>query len=501
MARERADGLTLDSSIPETGLDSLERMEILASLEERFGGRFPEEILPQLESAREVVAAVQRYLGTEPRTKAQRPSGWEVPPECYDVACFPEYVKLRQGLDFLESSGIGNPYFMFHEGVTNDRAMIDGREVINFSAFNYLGMSGDPTVTRAVQEAVAKYGSSVSASRLVAGEKRLHRELEETLARFLGVEDVVTFVGGHATNETVIGHLFGPGDLILHDSLSHNSIVQGSILSGARRRPFPHNDYEAADRILAEHRHEYRRVLIVIEGVYSMDGDFPDLPRFIDVRKRHKTLLMIDEAHSAGNARTDRTRHRRTLWSRPPGCRHLDGQPQQVAWQLRGIHRRPEGVDRVSQVHRAGIRLRHGNQPAGGGGGPGGMSPAGGRAGAGRLPASPGQTVPDAGPRPGPRHRSEQGLARGADHRRQLNPLAGAFEGPVRPGHQRLPDPAPGGGGSAARLRFFICSAHTEEQIRYTIDTLAQAWERIDPQFGQQLGSPGEAVAKPSPMR
>jgi 7-keto-8-aminopelargonate synthetase-like enzyme len=114
------------------------------------------------------------------------------------------------------------------------------------------------------------------------------------------VDAVVAFVGGHATNETVIGHLFKPGDLILHDALSHNSILQGAILSGARRRMFPHNDWRAADELLQKFRHEYRRVLIVIEGVYSMDGDIPDLPRFIEIRKRHQTFLMVDEAHSVG---------------------------------------------------------------------------------------------------------------------------------------------------------------------------------------------------------
>jgi 7-keto-8-aminopelargonate synthetase-like enzyme len=110
----------------------------------------------------------------------------------------------------------------------------------------------------------------------------------------------VVFVGGHATNETVIGHLLGPGDLVLHDALAHNSIVQGSILSGARRRPFPHNDWDAAGKLLGQYRHEYRRVLIAIEGVYSMDGDIPDLPGFVEVKRRHKALLMIDEAHSLG---------------------------------------------------------------------------------------------------------------------------------------------------------------------------------------------------------
>jgi 8-amino-7-oxononanoate synthase len=161
-------------------------------------------------------------------------------------------------------------------------------------------MSGDPVVTEATIEAVERYGTSVSASRLVSGEKTIHRELERAIAGFVGAEDAVTFVSGHATNETTIGHLFGPGDLILHDSLAHNSIVQGSILSGARRRPFPHNDWQTLDQLLGELRHEYRRVLVAIEGVYSMDGDFPDLPQFIEVKKKHKAMLMVDEAHSIG---------------------------------------------------------------------------------------------------------------------------------------------------------------------------------------------------------
>ncbi|HEX3869151.1 MAG TPA: aminotransferase class I/II-fold pyridoxal phosphate-dependent enzyme, partial [Pirellulales bacterium] len=111
----------------------------------------------------------------------------------------------------------------------------------------------------------------------------------------------IVYVGGHSTNETTIGHLFGPGDLILHDALAHNSIIQGCILSGARRRPFPHNDWRAVDQLLTDLRGEYRRVLIAIEGVYSMDGDIPDLPRFVEVKKRHKTFLMVDEAHSIGS--------------------------------------------------------------------------------------------------------------------------------------------------------------------------------------------------------
>ena len=278
VAKELANGLTLDTPIAESGMDSLERMEILATLEERFGGRFPPEILIDLETTRLVIDAVVKYLGVQPRA-ATAPSGsavrTETPPDAYRFDQFPEYKQLRQRLDMLEFSGVGNPYFGVHEGITNDRTIIDGRELINFASYNYVGTSGDPAVSAAAKAAVDRYGTSVSASRVASGEKVIHGELERAIAGFLGTEAALVFVGGHATNESVIGHVAGPGDLVLHDALAHNSIVEGALLSGARRRPFNHNDWQAADRLLEQYRHEYRRVLLAIEGVYSMDGDFP----------------------------------------------------------------------------------------------------------------------------------------------------------------------------------------------------------------------------------
>ena len=104
-----------------------------------------------------------------------------------------------------------NPFFSVHESVTNDRTSIAGKQLISFASYNYLGMSGDPVVAAAAKEAIDRYGTSVSASRLVSGEKPLHRQLEQGLASFIGTEDAVCLVGGHATNETTIGHLLGPG--------------------------------------------------------------------------------------------------------------------------------------------------------------------------------------------------------------------------------------------------------------------------------------------------
>ena len=299
IAKDRSSDLSLETSISDLGLDSLERMEILASLEERFGGRFPEDVMPELETCRQVLEAVELYLGSG-RNRQRRGQIQAIPSENYSFDKFPEYLKLKESLDLLDKAGLANPFFQLHEQVATDTTVVGGRELINFSSFNYIGMSGDSTVAKAAKEAIDRYGTSVSASRLVSGNKVVHRELELAIADLIGAEDSIVYVGGHATNETTIGHLFAPGDLVLHDALAHNSIVQGCVLSGARRRPFPHNDWRAVDRLLTELRGDYRRVLIAIEGVYSMDGDIPDLPRIIEVKKRHKAFLLIDEAHSVG---------------------------------------------------------------------------------------------------------------------------------------------------------------------------------------------------------
>jgi 8-amino-7-oxononanoate synthase/acyl carrier protein len=309
VAKERAKDLTASTNIvTDLGLDSLERMQIANSLEETYGGRFPEHVLVEIETVAQVAAAIAKHFGTVPKVKREYQVGFgpkpgtngDTPREHYDFAQTPEYKRLKQTEALLLSTGIPNPYFAPHERVARDTAQIGGRELISFATYNYLGMSGDPEVNQAAKEAIDRFGTSVSASRLVSGERTIHQELEQAIARWIGTQDAIVMVGGHATNESVIGHLFGPGDLIAHDALAHNSIIQGAILSGARRRPFPHNDWQALDELLAEVRHDYRRVLVVIEGVYSMDGDYPELPQFVAIKQKHKAFLMVDEAHSIG---------------------------------------------------------------------------------------------------------------------------------------------------------------------------------------------------------
>jgi len=212
----------------------------------------------------------------------------------------PGYEKLVIPQVAARKLGIENPYFKSHDALAGATTGIAGRTYINFSSYNYLGLTGHPAVNQAAKDAIDRYGTSAAASRLVAGERPVHRELEKSLADAYEVDDCAVFVSGHATNVATISTLFGPKDLVVHDSLIHNSVLEGVRLSGATRRAFAHNDPGALEKILEEIRGNFERVLVVIEGLYSMDGDIPDLPRFIQIKRRFKTFLMVDEAHSFG---------------------------------------------------------------------------------------------------------------------------------------------------------------------------------------------------------
>lgn len=251
---------------------------------------------------------IERFLGKKvgaggtaqviPTSRALRRSN--VPEAFTRFDRHPGYEKMLVPKVAADRLGIANPFFKVHEGVAGATTLIEGRTLINFSSYNYLGLSGHPAINKAARDAIDRYGTSASASRLVAGERPIQRELEEALADLYEVEDCIVFVSGHATNVSTIGYLFGPKDLVIHDSLIHNSVLEGIKLAGSARRSFPHNDTVALDGILTEIRGQFERVLIVVEGHYSMDGDIPDLPALIDIKRRHQAFLMVDEAHALG---------------------------------------------------------------------------------------------------------------------------------------------------------------------------------------------------------
>ncbi|NEP71421.1 MAG: aminotransferase class I/II-fold pyridoxal phosphate-dependent enzyme [Okeania sp. SIO2G4] len=296
------------------GLNSIEVVNLSGELENLLGRRLPPTLLldyPTIEALAEYLVEdttqdtgpnIHKKLEDEAEVSTSNPTieTEEIPLEYYNFDLYPEYLQLQKQMAEINATGIGNPFFIPQERINNNTTVIGGRELVNYATYNYLGMCGDSLVSNAAKEAIDRYGTSVSASRLLSGEKPLHQELEREIADFIGVEDSIVYVGGHATNVTTISHLFGQNDLILHDSLSHNSIFQGCLLSGATIIAFPHNDWQALDRLLSDRRHRYKRILIAIEGVYSTDGDIPDLPKFIEIKQRYKAFLMVDEAHSIG---------------------------------------------------------------------------------------------------------------------------------------------------------------------------------------------------------
>jgi 8-amino-7-oxononanoate synthase len=291
------------ASIREYGLDSVAAVRLVTELEHVLGHRVDVSLLWREPSIRSLSKALEAggasgFVTVATTNASARHEERLIAP--LPANDFPEQRLLQSRLEELDRHGLENPYFRVHEGATGSTATIGGRVYVNFANYNYLGLSGDRRVNAAAIDAIARYGTSVSASRVVSGERPIHRELEQELAGFIGVEDCILYIGGVTTNVSTISHLVGAGDVVLCDELLHNSAMQGALFSGAHRLTFPHNDYGAADRLLSEVRSRYRRALIVIEGVYSADGDVPDLARFVAIKKKHESWLMVDEAHSIG---------------------------------------------------------------------------------------------------------------------------------------------------------------------------------------------------------
>lgn len=179
------------------------------------------------------------------------------------------------------------------------RVRVGGREMLMFASYGYLGLLGHPRINQAAREAIDRFGTGTHGVRTLAGSLTVHRELEDEIARFKGAEAALTFSSGYATNLSVISTLVGRHDVVLSDRLNHASIVDGCGLSGARFVRFRHNDIDDLERRLSAAPAGAAR-LVVSDAVFSMDGDVIDLPRIVEVCRRHRAWLMIDEAHSLG---------------------------------------------------------------------------------------------------------------------------------------------------------------------------------------------------------
>ena len=212
----------------------------------------------------------------------------------------PEYKSITYHQDLGKMLGIENPFFRSTEGPQGRHTLIDGKPVLNFAWCDYLGLSRHPDLIEASKAAIDAYGTSVSASRMVSGDTPLHRELEQEIADTIGVEGALVFVSGHAANVSTIGTIMTADDLIIHDEFVHNSAVVGMRLSGAKTMTFKHNKLDLLEQMLREQRAKYKNALVVIEGLYSTEGDIPDLARVVELKERYGAWLMVDDAHGCG---------------------------------------------------------------------------------------------------------------------------------------------------------------------------------------------------------
>jgi 8-amino-7-oxononanoate synthase len=215
----------------------------------------------------------------------------------------------------LDTDNVRQWFGLFHEGLPHslytyqlplsraarpESAAFD-RELLMFSSYSYLGLIGDERIARDVEEAVRRYGTSTGGVRLLTGTLELHHQLERELAAFLGTEGAAVFSSGYDANLAAITSLFGAGDWAILDRYAHRSIVDGCRMAGCEIRPFRHNDLEDLERRLRQARHRgVERVLIAVDGVFSMDGDQARLEGIIELKEKYGAYLLLDEAHALG---------------------------------------------------------------------------------------------------------------------------------------------------------------------------------------------------------
>lgn len=292
-----------DHFVNDLGGDSLAVIGIIAQLEEKYDVFISDEEFAHVVNLHEIAELLyEKLYGEKEDAGKQQQNQQEAPVHTGRITNFKQSQEYQAFVQrYAQMAGMeGNPYFVKHDSMIGATSIVDGREVINLGSYNYLGMSGHPETVEAAVNAVQKYGTSASGSRVLAGEKTLYQQLEQAIAHWKHAEDAIVLTGGHATNQTFIGNFCGEEDLILYDALSHNSIMQGCQLSRAKSKAFPHNDIQALEAMLKNIQGEYKKVLLVVEGVYSMDGDIAPIPEFVRLKKTYGAFLMVDEAHSSG---------------------------------------------------------------------------------------------------------------------------------------------------------------------------------------------------------
>jgi 8-amino-7-oxononanoate synthase len=213
-----------------------------------------------------------------------------------------EKARTHERLEQLQAAREGDllPYFRVIESEAGPVMEVEGAEKVMLGSNNYLGLTGDERVRAAARDALERYGTGLTGSRFLNGTTPLHLQLERELAEWMGTDDVIVFTTGHQANVGCLGTILEPGDTVICDSADHASILDGVRLSGAKLRPFRHNQMPKLERMLERAAGDGGGVLVVVDGVFSMEGDVCDLPAIVELCERFGARLMVDEAHAVG---------------------------------------------------------------------------------------------------------------------------------------------------------------------------------------------------------
>ncbi len=306
-ASRQVDHIDYDARLLDLGIDSLGAANIGAQLEESTGKTLNPEILYELETINELAEHLDS-LSISPRRAAEAvraapavcvAAGDErvLPASSPHSGLLHRYERLNRRVNRLKQEG---RYFFEPEISAHDGAwvVVDGKRMLMLGSYEYLGLLGHPHLKQTAIDTIGAFGTGHHGVRLLAGTTTVHRQLERKLAAFMRTEDAVVYSSGYVTNLATISTLVGPGDVVIGDQWNHASIMDGCRMSGAEFRESAHNDLDSLAGLLADAGPG--RTLVVVDAVFSMDGDIIDLPGVVDLCKKYGALLMVDEAHSLG---------------------------------------------------------------------------------------------------------------------------------------------------------------------------------------------------------
>jgi 8-amino-7-oxononanoate synthase len=306
-----------DTPLVSLGIDSMGIASIGEVLEKKTRKKLHPDVVFDLGSIRELAEYLDSLtpqpespsdVPTDGATSKCAPTACAVKTEAAEVAVddkavaqaadpVAHYERLNRRVRTAKQQGY---YFFEPEISAHDGAWVtaEGRRMLMLSSYEYLGLLGHPHLQEAAVAAIEHYGTGHHGARLLVGTTTVHKQLEAKLARFMDAEDSLVFGSGYVANLATISALVGPGDCIVGDQYNHASIIDGCRMSGAELLEFKHNDMDSLAEMLARTRG--RRTLVIVDAVFSMEGDIANLPEIVALAKRHGALLMVDEAHSVG---------------------------------------------------------------------------------------------------------------------------------------------------------------------------------------------------------